>query len=66
MELYIDSTSIMNVIKNGVTSSSMGYSLVKSIRKLLDEEWEVKISHSYREANQCTYGCFGKYRLHVK
>jgi hypothetical protein len=46
MELYIDSTSIMNVIKNGVTSSSMG--LIKSIRRLLDGEWEVKISNTYR------------------
>ncbi|GAU11948.1 hypothetical protein TSUD_195720 [Trifolium subterraneum] len=39
--------------KARVSSSSMGYSLLKSIRSLLDEEWEVKISHSFREAKKC-------------
>jgi hypothetical protein len=42
----------MKVIKSGKTINSLGFSLVKTIKKLLDEEWEVKISHLYREANR--------------
>jgi hypothetical protein len=38
------------MVMNG---GSMGFSLIKSIRRLLDGEWEVKISHAYREANKC-------------
>jgi hypothetical protein len=31
----------------------MGFPLVKGIHRLLALDWEVHISHLYREANQC-------------
>jgi ribonuclease HI len=43
IELNINSVAVMKVIKSGKTSNSLGFSLVKSIKKLLDEEREVKI-----------------------
>jgi ribonuclease HI len=52
IELNINSVAVMKVIKSGKTSNSLGFSLVKSIKKLLDEEREVKISHLYRETNR--------------
>jgi hypothetical protein len=30
-----------------------GGSLIKNIGRLLEQGWEVKITHSYREANAC-------------
>ncbi|CAJ2663874.1 unnamed protein product, partial [Trifolium pratense] len=53
VEVNIDSISVVKMILNGMTSSALGFSLVKSIGRLLDEQWEVKISHSYRETNKC-------------
>jgi hypothetical protein len=44
---------VVKVIKDGATSSSPGISLLKSIRRLLEFDWDVKINHSYREVNMC-------------
>ncbi|CAJ2673373.1 unnamed protein product [Trifolium pratense] len=68
IDLNIDSVAVMKVIKSGKTNSSLGTSLVKSIKKLLDEDWEVKISHSYREANRSadaltSMGCTLNYNI---
>jgi hypothetical protein len=41
------------MIMNGVTSNALGFFLVNSIRRVLDDRWEVKIYHSYCEANKC-------------
>jgi ribonuclease HI len=62
IELHIDSVAVVQVISTGKLSSKTGWSLVMNIQKLLDLEWEVKIAHVYREANQCadalaTAGC---------
>jgi hypothetical protein len=43
VEVNIDSISVVKMIMNGVTSSALGFSLVKSIRRLLDDRWDVKI-----------------------
>jgi ribonuclease HI len=53
VEVNIDSISVVKMIMHGGTSSALGFSLVKSIRRLLDDRWDVKILHSYREANKC-------------
>jgi hypothetical protein len=31
----------------------MGVALLEGITRLLEFEWEVKVTHSYREANTC-------------
>jgi ribonuclease HI len=49
VELDVDSVAVVKVIKTGVTTSVAGVSLIKSIRRLLEQGWEVKITHSYRE-----------------
>jgi hypothetical protein len=53
VELNIDSLAVVHVIKTGITRSSMSFSLVKRIHRLLALDWEVHISYSCREANQC-------------
>jgi ribonuclease HI len=62
VELCIDSQSVVQVIQNGYAQSSMGGPLLKQIWQLLDHDWNVEISHTYREANHCadalaTLGC---------
>ncbi|PNX56636.1 ethylene responsive transcription factor 1b [Trifolium pratense] len=46
---------VVKVIKTGAISSATGVSLMKSITRLLNQEWEVRITHSYREANMCAH-----------
>ncbi|GAU25543.1 hypothetical protein TSUD_259770 [Trifolium subterraneum] len=53
VELCIDSQFVVQVIKNGCVQSSMGVSLLKQIWRLLDLDWNVEVSHTYREANNC-------------
>jgi ribonuclease HI len=53
VELEVDSTSVVKVIRVGATSSAMGVALLEGIGRLLEFEWEVKVTHSYREANTC-------------
>jgi ribonuclease HI len=49
--LNVDSLAVVHVITAGITTSSMGFAMVKRIRRLLEMDWKVHISHSYREAN---------------
>ncbi|MCI09420.1 putative non-LTR retroelement reverse transcriptase [Trifolium medium] len=53
VELCIDSQSVVQVIQKVSVQSSMGGSLVRRIRRLLELDWEVEISHTYRETNNC-------------
>ncbi|KAK2399946.1 Polynucleotidyl transferase, ribonuclease H superfamily protein [Trifolium repens] len=53
VELCIDSQAVVQVIESGRTRGTTEYALLKKIRGLLALEWEVKISHVYRESNRC-------------
>jgi ribonuclease HI len=53
VELLTDSMVIAQNLKTGSYGSYRGHILMKKIRALLQEEWEVKISHVFREANRC-------------
>ncbi|CAJ2675557.1 unnamed protein product [Trifolium pratense] len=53
IELNIDSAMVVQVINTGRLKSPFGLTLVKNIRRLVDMEWEVHITHAYRESNQC-------------
>ncbi|GAU13938.1 hypothetical protein TSUD_262650 [Trifolium subterraneum] len=53
VELHIDSVAVVQVISTGKLKSKLGWSLVLNIRKLLDLDWEVTITHAYRETNKC-------------
>ncbi|CAJ2662636.1 unnamed protein product [Trifolium pratense] len=53
VELNVDSVVVVQAIKTGRFSSSVGLPLVKHIRRMLDLDWEIKIEHAYRESNKC-------------
>jgi ribonuclease HI len=62
VEVNIDDIAVVNVIKKRKSHSLIGRTILQQIWKLLDEDWEVDISHSFREANRCadalaTAGC---------
>jgi ribonuclease HI len=62
VELHIDSETVVRVVEKRSTMSSAGSSLLKQIWNLLELDWVVEISHTYREANKCAdtlanYGC---------
>jgi hypothetical protein len=44
---------IAHNLKTGSYGSPRGHILIKRIRALLQEDWEVNISHVFREANRC-------------
>jgi ribonuclease HI len=53
VEISVDSIVVVQVLNKGGTCSAMGLALVKKIKRLIQFEWEIVISHSYREANSC-------------
>jgi 3-mercaptopyruvate sulfurtransferase SseA len=53
VELNIDSVAVVQVLTVRRTSSHTGNALAKRIWKLLDMDWTIEISHTYREANKC-------------
>jgi ribonuclease HI len=53
VEVNIDATAVVNVIKTRQSHSLIGRTILHQIWKLLDEDWEVDISHAFREANRC-------------
>jgi ribonuclease HI len=70
IQLSVDSAAVVQVLANGTSKSMMGTSLVKQIKMMLEQEWSVEISHSYREANKCadalaTLGCSLSYDIVV-
>jgi ribonuclease HI len=62
VEVNIDATAVVHVLKTRQSHSLIGRTILHQIWKLLDGDWEVDISHSFREANRCadalaTTGC---------
>ncbi|CAJ2664280.1 unnamed protein product [Trifolium pratense] len=53
VELRVDSMVVAYTLKNGSKGSVVGWRLVQQIRRFLELDWEIKICHSYREANKC-------------
>jgi ribonuclease HI len=53
VELNIDSQAVVQAIKSKCSHSLVGGSLLKQIWRLLEMDWEVEVSHIYREANKC-------------
>ncbi|PNX92395.1 ribonuclease H [Trifolium pratense] len=57
VELSIDSHVVVHVVSSGRHQGDGGYSIIKKIRRLLRLDWNIKISHEYRELNKCAVGC---------
>jgi ribonuclease HI len=62
IDLNVDSLIVAQAIQTGRSRSIMGHSLVKHIRQLMCLDWEVTVSHAFRESNYCAdalanYGC---------
>jgi ribonuclease HI len=53
LELRTDSHIIAQCLKDSKSGSIRGCALVKKIRSLLNEPWEIRIIHVFREANRC-------------
>jgi ribonuclease HI len=53
VELNIDSEAVVRVLKKGSSTSASGCSLLKRIRNLLQKNWFIEVSHTYRKANKC-------------
>jgi ribonuclease HI len=52
IELNIDSSAVVQVIKTGRLISPVGMTLLRNIKRLVNMECEVRIAHAYRESNQ--------------
>jgi ribonuclease HI len=68
IEMELDSAAVVQVLKDRRVSSYSASALVKQIWQLLDLDWNVTISHTYREANKCAdalanLGCSLSYDL---
>ena len=62
VELNVDSLVVAKTLLDEEDVSAISRSLVQNIRRLLQMVWEVKVQHSYHEANTCadalvTIGC---------
>jgi ribonuclease HI len=53
VKLHVDSSVVVQTLNNSTGGSIVGWRLIQEIRRLLTLDWEVKVSHSYREANTC-------------
>jgi ribonuclease HI len=51
VEVRIDSVKVVEDIIHNRASKGCGKALIRSISELLRDDWEVSITHSYREAN---------------
>jgi len=51
LDLHVDSSAVVSTITSTKGGSAEAWSLLQNIRKLLGLNWEVRIRHSYREAN---------------
>jgi hypothetical protein len=64
VELNIDSIAVVQVVKERRINSTLGVALARQIWKLLDLDWTVEISHTYREANKCADALANLIRMH--
>lgn len=52
VELQVDSKIVADGLNSGSIGSSSGWSLIRRIRSLISEDWNIKIVHIYRESNK--------------
>lgn len=52
VELRLDSETVLQSIKGGKLGSVRGLQLVRRIRSLMEDDWQVRVIHVYREANK--------------
>jgi ribonuclease HI len=53
LQVQVDSSVVAHTLNSSNGGSIIGWRLIKEIRRLLALDWEVKVCHSYREANVC-------------
>jgi len=51
VELHVDSSMVVHTLQFRKDGSHVGWRLIQE--RLLTLEWEIKVCHSYREANAC-------------
>ncbi|PNX81608.1 ribonuclease H [Trifolium pratense] len=53
LKVYVDSSVVVHTLNSTTGGSVVGWRLIQEIRRLLALDWEIKVCHSYREANAC-------------
>jgi ribonuclease HI len=53
LQVQVDSSVVAHTLNSSNGGSIIGWRLIKEIYRLLALDWEVKVCHSYREANAC-------------
>jgi ribonuclease HI len=53
VRVHVDSSVVVQTLNNTNGGSVVRWRLVQEIRRLLALEWEIKVCHSYCEANMC-------------
>lgn len=56
IELQVDSKAVVSAISNTLGDSFDERGLIRRIRHLLDNDWQIRVSHVYREANKVADG----------
>ncbi|MCI38130.1 ribonuclease H protein, partial [Trifolium medium] len=53
LKVQADSRVVVQTLNSSNTGSTVGWRLIWEIRQLLALDWEIRIFHTYREANAC-------------
>jgi ribonuclease HI len=53
VQAHVDSKVVVQTLNSTNGGSVVGWRLVQEIRRLMALDWEIKVCHSYREANVC-------------
>lgn len=56
LEVQLDSLVVVGSITGSGIGSTAGWSLLQNIKELLQLDWEVNVSHVFREANRVADG----------
>ncbi|GAU15206.1 hypothetical protein TSUD_09440 [Trifolium subterraneum] len=70
LEVQLDSSIVVDSIQHGKTGSAKAWSIIRRIKQLLAFNWNVRINHTYWEANRCAdvlanMRCIAQHSLHV-
>ncbi|MCI68660.1 hypothetical protein A2U01_0089921, partial [Trifolium medium] len=52
-ELQMDAQGVINALNKELAIQAEGWSLCKRIWRIMELEWELRIRHTYCEANLC-------------
>ncbi|GAU28906.1 hypothetical protein TSUD_59160 [Trifolium subterraneum] len=54
LEVQVDSEALVKAIQGSNVGGNMYWNIMKKIQELLNLDWEIRLTHIYRDANRCT------------